>query len=293
MRRININKRERRVVVLPYVAAVLAGLMLAGCASAQPVGKPSGPVPGLPVPAPATHRLTAMADRAARAHGGAAPAWASAVVTTHEKALTSATPGDIVYVGEKAIVYLVTMKGHFIAGAVSVPLGGHAPTGSYMSIVVDARTFKTLDVGLSSKSPPVAPASFGPVTYLNVGTLTRHLRRSLVPGQRGAANAVWSSDPRSRRSGHIVQDPLARHTGSPAYSTADPELLGIVWAGRYGWAFSVWSVKAESRRTHRFRARGSAAHRGSAGWHLPHRRRPASRTPVRSLRRASSCLPPP
>ena len=183
----NIDKRERRVVVLPYVAAVLAGLMFAGCASAQPVGKPSGPVPGLPVPAAATHRLTAMADRAAKANGGAAPAWASAVVTTHEKALTSATPGDIVYVGEKTIVYLVTMKGHFIAGAVSVPLGvplgGHAPTGSYMSIVVDARTFKTLDVGLSSKSPPVAPASFGPVTYLKVGTLTRHLRRSLVPGQ--------------------------------------------------------------------------------------------------------------
>ena len=52
------------------------------------------------------------------------------------------------------------------------------------------------------------------------------------------------------------------------------------------------SARAESRRTRRFRARESAAHRGSVGWHLPHRRRPAIRTPVRSPRRESSGLPP-
>src|SRR6266567_2950559 len=73
----------------------------------------------------------------------------------------------------------------------------------------------------------------------------------------------------------------------------DLDCLALLWAGRYGWAFSVWSVKAESRRTRRFRAPGSAAHRGSAWWHLPRRRRPASRTPVRSLRHGSSGLPPP
>ncbi len=90
-----------------------------------------------------------------RVNGGAAPAWASAVVTTHEKALTSATPGDTVPIGEKTVVYLVTMKGHFV-------------DGKYMSIVLDARTFQGLDFGLGPKPPPVAPASFGPVTYLTV-----------------------------------------------------------------------------------------------------------------------------
>jgi hypothetical protein len=53
------------------------------------------------------------------------------------------------------------------------------------------------------------------------------------------------------------------------------------------------SPRAGSRRTRRFHARGSAAHRGSAGWQLPHRRQPAICTPVRSLRRESSILRPP
>jgi hypothetical protein len=52
-------------------------------------------------------------------------------------------------------------------------------------------------------------------------------------------------------------------------------------------------LKAGSRRTRRFRARGSAARPGSAGWPAPHRRRPASRTLGRSPRRGSSGRPPP
>ena len=48
-----------------------------------------------------------------------------------------------------------------------------------------------------------------------------------------------------------------------------------------------------SRRTRPFHARGSAAHPGSAGWHAPPPRRPASRTPVRSPRHGSSGPPPP
>jgi hypothetical protein len=125
-------------------------------------------VPGQPVPASAVHRLTAMAEHAAKQNGGRTLSWASAVVTTHEKALTSATPGDTVPIGEKTVVYLVTMKGHFIAEAASVPPGGRAPTGTYMSLVIDAKTFQGLDFGLSSKPPPVAPASLGPLTYLKV-----------------------------------------------------------------------------------------------------------------------------
>ncbi|MBO0824319.1 MAG: hypothetical protein J2P27_10745 [Actinobacteria bacterium] len=62
------------------------------------------------------------------------------------------------------------MKGHFIDYDVPTPPGAHAPTGTYMSLVVDAKTFHTIDYGLSSKPPPVVPASLGPVTYLKVGT---------------------------------------------------------------------------------------------------------------------------
>jgi hypothetical protein len=160
------RKPARRISVLWSVAAVLAGLMLAGCATTHRAGLPSSPVPGQPVPASALPRLTAMAEQTVKDNGGRTLSWASAVVTTHEKALTSATPGDTVPIGEKTIVYLMTMKGHFIAEAASVPPGGHAPTGTYLSVVIDAKTFQVLDFGLSSKPPPVALASLGPLTYL-------------------------------------------------------------------------------------------------------------------------------
>ena len=53
------------------------------------------------------------------------------------------------------------------------------------------------------------------------------------------------------------------------------------------------SPRAGSRRTRPFHARGSAAHFGSAGWLAPCPRRPANRTPVRSLRHGSSGPLPP
>src|SRR5262249_36488822 len=91
------------------------------------------PVPGLPVPASVIPRLTAMAAMAARANGGDSPDWVSVVVSTHEQALTSATPGDFVPGNELAIVYLMTMKGHFTARK-QAPLGGQHPTGTYLSM---------------------------------------------------------------------------------------------------------------------------------------------------------------
>jgi hypothetical protein len=89
----------------------------------------------------------------------------TAVLTTRAKALTSATPGDFVPGGDTP-VFLVTMRGHFTATTASRPPGAAAPAGSYLSIVLDARTFQVLDSGLSPSPPPVSPASLGPVTYL-------------------------------------------------------------------------------------------------------------------------------
>jgi hypothetical protein len=80
-----------------------------------------------------------MAHRAAAINGDSAPAWITAVVTTHAKALTSATPGD----------YL--------------PGSGH----TQVSLVIDARTFRGLDFGISPGPPPVLPGSLGPLTYLS------------------------------------------------------------------------------------------------------------------------------
>jgi hypothetical protein len=129
--------------------------------------------PGQPVPASAVPRLTAIAERAVTVNGGHPVAWATAVVTTRAKALTSATPGDLIPNDEKTVVYLVTIKGHFVCDLCTGPLGSRAPTGTYLSLVVDAKTFYGTDFGLGPKPPPVAPASLGPVTYLKVHPLAR------------------------------------------------------------------------------------------------------------------------
>jgi hypothetical protein len=165
MRRVQVQSPAlRRVAVLWCAMAAL----LAGCGTVRYSDRPVAPVSGQPVPASAIPRLTALADLALKTNGGDAPVWATAVVTTREKALTSATPGDYVSIGEKTVVYLVTMKGHFV-------------DGQYISLVINARTFEGMDGGLATKPPPVAPASLGPVTYLKV---TTHRRPGPLPSPR-------------------------------------------------------------------------------------------------------------
>jgi hypothetical protein len=143
-------------IIAALACAVLA---LAGCADAPAAA-------GAPVPASAIGRLTAIARRAATINGDPAPAWITAVMTSRARALTSATPGDYVPGSARTTVFLVTMRGHFTAVDAIGPPGAKAPTGRYLSLVIDARTFQGLDAGISPRAPPVAPASLGPVTYL-------------------------------------------------------------------------------------------------------------------------------
>ena len=122
--------------------------------------------PGRLVPAWAVPRLRAIAKRFAKLNGGHALTQATAVSTTRRKALTSATPGDFVPGSGGVPVYLVTMRGQFVAYDVSVPPGASAPTGRYASLVLDARTFDTMDLGIDQNPPPVLPESLGPATEL-------------------------------------------------------------------------------------------------------------------------------
>jgi hypothetical protein len=152
--------RPGRVLGALAGAAVVASVLAAaGCGRVAATA-------GAPVPASAIGRLTAMAGRAATINGDAAPVWITAVLTTRAKALTSATPGDYVPGSAHVKVFLITMRGHFTAGDASLPPGAKAPTGRYLSLVINARTFQGLDFGISPKPPPVAPGSLGPVTYL-------------------------------------------------------------------------------------------------------------------------------
>jgi hypothetical protein len=149
-------------------AGIAVGLSAIGLAlsaiGAGPAASASPIAPGQAVPAAAVARLNAIAASFTM-NGGRRPAWESAVVTTHLRALESATPGDTTP-DASTVVYLITMMGHFNAYGASVPAGARAPTGSYLSIVINARTYAIMDWGLSPKAPPVAPASLGPVTML-------------------------------------------------------------------------------------------------------------------------------
>jgi hypothetical protein len=160
MRPLRITRRPPRVLAsLGGAVALVSVLASAGCGSA--------PFAGGAVPGGVTGRLTAIAHRAAAINGDPHQAWITAVMTTRAKALTSATPGDFVPGSARVRVFLITMRGDFTANAVSRPSGAKAPTGRYLSLVIDARTFEGLDFGLSPKPPPVPPASLGPVTYLS------------------------------------------------------------------------------------------------------------------------------
>jgi hypothetical protein len=161
MRPLRITRRPARALAsLGGAAALASALAAAGCGSAPFAA--GGMVPG-----GVTGRLTAIAHRAAAINGDPHPVWITAVLTTRAKALTSATPGDLVPGSARVKVFLITMRGDFTANAVSTPSGAKAPTGRYLSLVIDARTFEGLDFGLSPKPPPVPPASLGPMTYLS------------------------------------------------------------------------------------------------------------------------------
>lgn len=118
------------------------------------------------IPSSAISRLTATALKIARFNGDKAPTSIEAVETTRARALRTATPGDTVPQGAQRQVYLVVMTGKFTAYGASPPAGAALPTGSYLSVTLDPRTFRGMDFGLSDHAPPVSLASLGPVTML-------------------------------------------------------------------------------------------------------------------------------
>lgn len=131
-----------------WLISVLAAAACGSASGSASRHEPATAAPGQPVPAAAIERLTATVNHAVTVNDGHSVAWASAVVTTRAKALTSATPGDFVPNDERTVVYLVTVKGHFAARAVSRPHRAPVPTGTYMSLVINAETFARLDFGL-------------------------------------------------------------------------------------------------------------------------------------------------
>ena len=98
---------------------------------------------------PLVRELSADARRAIRLNGGRHVTREQAVATSHKAAARLLFGGSGV-VDDNERVYVIQLIGHFVGYTASWPAGGHAPTGPVMVIVLDAKTLRTVDWGLSA-----------------------------------------------------------------------------------------------------------------------------------------------
>jgi hypothetical protein len=149
------------------VPAAAAGTAAAGAVAATAGGAGPGATVAGTLPASALAPLKAIAKNAAQAHGDWRPAQVTAVHTTHGRALSSAAPRAAAHAPSDTPVYLVTMAGHFTGGQRHPARGTRAQASRYLSLVINARSFRVMDTGLSRRPPAVLPAALGQVTNLS------------------------------------------------------------------------------------------------------------------------------
>jgi hypothetical protein len=77
-----------------------------------------------------------------------------AITTTHKAAVTTAMPGE--GVDDDGDVDLIVMTGHFGADGAKHPPGEETPTGTVLSLVIDARSGEVTDYGLGSREPDLS-----------------------------------------------------------------------------------------------------------------------------------------
>jgi hypothetical protein len=96
----------------------------------------------------AAHRLWKIAERAAEGMGGSVKS-AQAVKSRH--AVAEATiSGDVVPGNQRVWTIQVEGVDEFVCRSCTYPAGATPPTGRFLTVVVDAKTFATTDGGLGS-----------------------------------------------------------------------------------------------------------------------------------------------
>jgi len=123
------------------------------------VRRASRPKPRLP-----EKRLLRIAEDAATRTGDPHPRLIQHAAGTRFEAVRISS-GDLVF--EWNWSYLIAERGHFICQACSVPPGAKPPTGSVLTLVVDAANGQVTDSGLSKRYPPLR----------RLGHVTTDLRR--------------------------------------------------------------------------------------------------------------------
>jgi len=105
---------------------------------------------------PTATNLASIATTMAAGAGESLPSDVQSFETTHGPAVRQATGGDTVQpAGED--VSLIRMHGQFTADGAPRPPGAPAPTGTVMTVVVDATTGKVTDSSLGDTQPDLAP----------------------------------------------------------------------------------------------------------------------------------------
>jgi hypothetical protein len=114
-----------------------------------------------PGPAPhlSEHRIVTLAKRAARSSGDPSPTLIQHAEGTRFEAVLIGS-GDLVF--EYNWSYLIAVRGHFTCTACGGPPGAKTPTGSVITLVVDAKSGRGTDGGIGNRYPRLA--KLGPVT---------------------------------------------------------------------------------------------------------------------------------
>jgi hypothetical protein len=104
-------------------------------------------------------RLLAIAEAAATNGGDAHPTLIQHAAGRRYEANLVAGGGEVF---EWSWCYLIAIRGHFTFANAPVPPGAKAPSGSVLTLVLDAATGEGLDFGVSNRYPDLA--RLGPVT---------------------------------------------------------------------------------------------------------------------------------
>ena len=124
-------------------------------------------VPG-PRPIVEAPRILSLAEQAARGEGDPRPNLIQHAAGSRFDAVRISS-GDLVF--DWSWSYLIAVHGHFVALGAPIPPGARPPRGTVITLVLDARTGRVTDAGLSNRYPPLA--ELGPVsTDLRRGSVT-------------------------------------------------------------------------------------------------------------------------
>jgi hypothetical protein len=108
-------------------------------------------------------KLRTMALQVSMADGVSSPKTIEAVASPDRQAAEKIVSGDVV--NDHVAVYVVEVTGGtFTDNAASTPPGAAAPSGSVLTLTVDAQSFGVTDLGLADTAPDLT--QIGPVVSL-------------------------------------------------------------------------------------------------------------------------------